>query len=64
MNDPEYLSANPVSNSFLEIPYRTSYEMKLNLFNEIIYVKTIRPIKTYHKIKDKTEPKDYGFKLR
>ena len=64
MNDPTYLLANPVSNSFLEVQYRPSYLMKLNLFNEIIYEKTITPISTYRKIKDKTDPKDYGFKLR
>jgi len=64
MSDPKYLTANPLNTSFIEIPYRNSYVMKLNLFNEIIYQKTIRPIRTYCKVKDKTNPKCYGFILK
>lgn len=64
MSNPEYLVANPISNSFYEIHYKNGYEQTLNLFNEIIYIKTIVPIKTYKRIYDKTDPKKYGFHLK
>jgi len=61
MKQLEYLIMNPVYNKYKYIPLRKGWTLQLNMFNEIVYVEDLLPIKLYHNIKDDlTNINDYN----